>query len=148
VSKTPLAASAANPPPPIDLDTAQLDQIAGARGQNNGDVYQFAVPRRDLIRESGMEIGPVGKCDFTKLNLNLIEKIEIDCHIVWSGPADSPAMRRRFAVQALLTSQYSSISRTARLWASMSCIFSLCPHRLYCCHRGALFCPSAAEAAR
>jgi hypothetical protein len=58
VSKTPLAASAANPPSPIDLNTAQLDQIAGARGQNNGDVYQFAVPRRDLIRESGMEIGP------------------------------------------------------------------------------------------
>src|SRR5437667_4984332 len=46
VSKTPLAASAANPPPAIDLDTAQLDQIVGARGQNNGGVYQCAVRRR------------------------------------------------------------------------------------------------------
>src|SRR5437773_9204406 len=60
VSKTPLAASAANPPPAIDLDTAQLDQIIGARGQNNGGVYQFAVPRRDPISEGGMEITPVG----------------------------------------------------------------------------------------
>jgi Domain of Unknown Function (DUF1259) len=59
-SKTPLAASPANPPPAIDLDTAQLDQIIGARGQNNGGVYQFAVPRRDPISESGMEITPVG----------------------------------------------------------------------------------------
>ena len=60
LSKTPLAASAASPPPAIDLDTAQLDQIVGARGQNNGGVYQFAVPRRDPISESGMEITPVG----------------------------------------------------------------------------------------
>jgi hypothetical protein len=60
VSKTPLAASAASPPPAIDLDTAQLDQIVGGRGQNNGGVYQFAVPRRDPISESGMEIAPVG----------------------------------------------------------------------------------------
>jgi hypothetical protein len=59
-SKTPLAGSAASPPPAIDLDTAQLDQIVGARGQNNGGVYQFAVPRRDPISESGMEIAPVG----------------------------------------------------------------------------------------
>src|SRR5882762_2782106 len=58
-SKTPLAAPA-NPPPAIDLDTAQLDQIIGARGQNNGGVYQFAVPRRDPISASGMEITPVG----------------------------------------------------------------------------------------
>jgi Domain of Unknown Function (DUF1259) len=59
-SKTPLTVSAANPPPNIDLDTAQLDQTIGVRGQNNGGVYQFAVPRRDPISESGMEIAPVG----------------------------------------------------------------------------------------
>src|SRR5215218_11298557 len=39
-SKTPL--SAPTPPasqPPIDLDTAQLDQIIGVKGQANGGVY-------------------------------------------------------------------------------------------------------------
>src|SRR5438552_4480931 len=41
VSKTPLTApTAAAPPPAIDLDTAQLDQLSGAKGQANGGVTQ------------------------------------------------------------------------------------------------------------
>ena len=60
-SKTPLAApAAASPPPVIDLDTAQLDQIIGAKGQANGGVYQFGVPRRDPVMEGGIAIAPVG----------------------------------------------------------------------------------------
>ena len=60
-SKTPLAApSPASAPPAIDLDTAQLDQIVGVKGQANGGVYQFAVPRRDPVTESGMVLAPVG----------------------------------------------------------------------------------------
>jgi len=60
-SKTPLATpAAATPPPAVDLDTAQLDQIIGVKGQANGGVYQFAVPRRDAVTENGMEISPVG----------------------------------------------------------------------------------------
>src|SRR4051812_30534715 len=35
-SKTPLATPAAAPPPAVDLDTAQLDQIIGVKGQANG----------------------------------------------------------------------------------------------------------------
>src|SRR6476469_8455902 len=35
-SKTPLTAPAGGAPPPIDLDIAQLDQIIGVKGQNNG----------------------------------------------------------------------------------------------------------------
>src|SRR5258708_24783240 len=39
MSKTPLAApAAAAPPPAIDLDTAQLDQIIGVKGTANGGV--------------------------------------------------------------------------------------------------------------
>ena len=60
-SKTPLATpAAATPPPAVDLDTAQLDQIIGVKGQANGGVYQFAVPRRDAVTENGMQISPVG----------------------------------------------------------------------------------------
>src|SRR5450631_4526365 len=60
VSKTPLSLPApAAPPPAVDLDTAQLDQIIGAKGQANGGVYQFAVPRRDPITDSGMQMSPV-----------------------------------------------------------------------------------------
>src|SRR5262245_3835384 len=60
-SKTPLTPP--TPPaqqPAIDLDTAQLDQIIGAKGNPNGGVYGFAVPRRDPIKEGGMEIAPPG----------------------------------------------------------------------------------------
>jgi hypothetical protein len=58
LSKTPLnpPAAAPTPAPAIDLDTAQLDQIIGAKGQANGGVYQFNVPRRDPITESGMTV--------------------------------------------------------------------------------------------
>jgi Domain of Unknown Function (DUF1259) len=56
-SKTPLAAPAAAPPPAIDLDTAQLDQIIGAKGAANGGVYQFNVTRRDPIMDEGMMVG-------------------------------------------------------------------------------------------
>jgi hypothetical protein len=59
-SKTPLTAPAGEAPPPIDLDTEQLDQIIGVKGQNNGGVYQFAVPRRDPVSEGGMQLAPVG----------------------------------------------------------------------------------------
>jgi hypothetical protein len=60
-SKTSLTApAAAAPPPAVDLDTAQLDQIIGAKGQANGGVYQFGVPRRDPVTEGGMQLVPMG----------------------------------------------------------------------------------------
>jgi hypothetical protein len=60
-SKTPLATpAAAAPPPAVDLDTAQLDQLIGVKGQANGGVYQFNVPRRDPVTENGMQMAPVG----------------------------------------------------------------------------------------
>ena len=60
-SKTPLTVAAtATPPPPVDLDTAELDQIIGVKGQANSGVYQFNVPRRDAVTEEGMQLAPVG----------------------------------------------------------------------------------------
>ena len=60
-SKTPLTVPAATTPPPaVDLDTAQLDQIMGAKGQANGGVYQFGVPRRDPVTEADMRLSPAG----------------------------------------------------------------------------------------
>jgi Domain of Unknown Function (DUF1259) len=57
VSKTPLTAAPASQPPAVDLDTAQIDQILGAKGTNNGGVYAVNVPRRDPITEQGMAVG-------------------------------------------------------------------------------------------
>ena len=59
-SKTPLSGAPAAPasPPPIDLDTAALDQTLGAKGTNNGGVYQFSIPRAEPIKDNGMDVPP------------------------------------------------------------------------------------------
>jgi hypothetical protein len=66
-SKTPLAATtgssqpaAATPaaPPPIDLDTAALDQALGAKGANSGGIYQFSIPRAEAVKDGGMAVPP------------------------------------------------------------------------------------------
>jgi len=59
-SKTPLAVAPAapTPPPPIDLDTAALDQTLGAKGSNNGGIYQFSIPRAEPIKDDGMDVPP------------------------------------------------------------------------------------------
>jgi len=60
-SNTPLEVlPTTGPAPAIDFDIGQLDQIVGVKGQRNGGVYQFAVPRRDPIVEDGMAITPAG----------------------------------------------------------------------------------------
>jgi hypothetical protein len=58
-SKTPaVSPTPAGPPPTVDLDTAQLDQIMDAKGQANGGVYQFNVLRRDAVTMDGMAMTP------------------------------------------------------------------------------------------
>src|SRR5215472_7007059 len=59
-SKTPLSAAAPAPasPPQIDLDTAAIDQTLGAKGTNNGGVYQFGIPRAEPIKDNGMDVPP------------------------------------------------------------------------------------------
>jgi Domain of Unknown Function (DUF1259) len=59
-SKTPLstASAAPTPPPPIDLDTAALDQTLGAKGTNSGGVYQFSIPRAEPIKDGNMDVPP------------------------------------------------------------------------------------------
>ena len=60
-SKTPLSTGPAGPataPPPIDLDTAAIDQALSAKGANNGGVYQFGIPRAEPIKDAGMAVPP------------------------------------------------------------------------------------------
>jgi hypothetical protein len=59
-SKTPFSAAPAvsTTPPPIDLDTAALDQTLGAKGANNGGVYQFSIPRAEPIKDGNMDVPP------------------------------------------------------------------------------------------
>jgi hypothetical protein len=59
LSKTPLGdATAANAAAPqaIDLDTAMIDNILGAKGKAVGGVYQFGIPRAATVKDGGMDI--------------------------------------------------------------------------------------------
>jgi uncharacterized protein DUF1259 len=68
LSKTPLVAAvsgssqqAAAPAvpatrPAIDLDTAAIDQTLGAKGTNNGGVYQVGIPRAEPVKDGGMTV--------------------------------------------------------------------------------------------
>src|SRR6266850_5275782 len=59
-SKTPLvAAPTPIEPPEIDFDTAAVDQALGAKGANNGGVYQFGIPRAEPIKDGGMDVPTV-----------------------------------------------------------------------------------------
>jgi hypothetical protein len=61
VSKTPMTApTAPATPPAVDLDSAQIEQIIGVKGQANGGVLQFNLPRRDAVIMEGMRMAPVG----------------------------------------------------------------------------------------
>jgi hypothetical protein len=56
-SRTPLvAAPTPIEPPEIDFDTTSVDQALGAKGTNNGGVYQFSIPRAEPVADGGMEI--------------------------------------------------------------------------------------------
>jgi Domain of Unknown Function (DUF1259) len=58
-SKTPgVSPAPVTPAPTVDLDTTQLDQIINAKGQANGGVYQFNIPRRDPMIMDGMVMTP------------------------------------------------------------------------------------------
>jgi hypothetical protein len=56
-SKTPIgAAPAGAAPPAIDLDTAAIDRALGAKGTNNGGIYQYGIQRAEPIAHGDMVI--------------------------------------------------------------------------------------------
>ena len=101
-SKTPLTVAAAAPPPAVDLDTAQLDQIIGVKGTNNGGVYAFAVPRRDPVSEGGDGDGsgrPDGGCAGHQLSADRVRQGRhhgrLRAHRRGSQPGDQCAACKR-----------------------------------------------------
>jgi len=49
-------AGSANASAATDLDTLAIARTLGVAGKSNGGVFQVSVPRRDTIRDSGMEV--------------------------------------------------------------------------------------------
>src|SRR5215467_7854911 len=96
-SKTPFNPPPASPPPQpaIDLDTAQLDKIIGVKGNPNGGVYAFAVPRRDPVTEMGMALppGPTGVATAINFQPTGDGKAAVTGDFVVTGEEVNPMMR-------------------------------------------------------
>jgi len=109
-SKTPLTIAAATSPPAVDLDTTQLDQIIGVKGQNNGGVYAFAVPRRDPVSEGGMDMAPAGPMGVA-LGINFQPtgggKAAITGDFVLTGEEVNPVIKTLFANGIEVTAVHS-----------------------------------------
>jgi hypothetical protein len=63
-SRTPLPGRVQGAPAPlgagaaVGFDLDAVERIIGFKGQNNGGVYQFSIPRGDVIRMEGMTLSP------------------------------------------------------------------------------------------
>ena len=59
LSKTPFEApSGASQSQQMDLDTAAIDKIMGAKGKANGGVLSYGIPRAEKINDEGMPVPP------------------------------------------------------------------------------------------
>jgi hypothetical protein len=59
LTKTPFgAAPAASAAPQIDLDTAMINRVLGAKGRIAGGVYQIGIPRAEPVTDNGMAVPP------------------------------------------------------------------------------------------
>jgi hypothetical protein len=54
----PPAAAPAAPQPPVDLDTAGIDQALGRKGTADGGLYKFTIARRDTLTDAGHQLPP------------------------------------------------------------------------------------------
>ncbi len=93
VSNTPFDAptTTAGPAPAVDLDTAKLDQIMGVKGTATGGVYQFGVPRRDPVMESGMQVNtPLGGANAINFQPNGNGKAAITGDFLVTGDEVNP----------------------------------------------------------
>jgi hypothetical protein len=96
-SKTPMSTAASGASQPaVDLNTAQLDEIIGTKGQANVGVYQFGVPRRGQVTEGSMAIippGPMGLATAINFQPTGDGKAAITGDFVLAGNEVNPVIR-------------------------------------------------------
>jgi hypothetical protein len=101
-------ATTAGPAPTIDLDSAKLDQIMGVKGTATGGVFQFAVPRRDPILESGMQVnGPLGGANAINFQPTGNGKAAITGDFLVTGNEVNPLIRALRAADIEVTAIHS-----------------------------------------
>ena len=109
-SKTPFdpPATTAGPAPAVDLDTAKVDEAMGAKGTANGGVYQFGIPRRDPVTESGMQVsGALGGANAINFQPTGNGKAAITGDFLVTGNEVNPLIRALRAADIEVTAIHS-----------------------------------------
>jgi hypothetical protein len=109
-SKTPFdpPATTAGPAPAVDLDTAKIDEAMGAKGTANGGVYQFGIPRRDPVTESGMQVsGALGGANAINFQPTGNGKAAITGDFLVTGNEVNPLIRALRAADIEVTAIHS-----------------------------------------
>jgi hypothetical protein len=109
-SKTPFdpPATTSGPAPAVDLDTAKLDEIMGAKGTANGGVYQFGIPRREPVLESGMQVtGALGGANGINFQPTGNGKAAITGDFLVTGNEVNPLIRALRAADIEVTAIHS-----------------------------------------
>jgi hypothetical protein len=57
-TKTPFEAVPVSEPTKIAFDKASVDEALGFQGKNNGGVYQFSIPKADILKADGVAVAP------------------------------------------------------------------------------------------
>ncbi len=110
LSKTPAESgqAASAPASPPDLPSAQIDEILGAKGKVTGGVYQFSVPRRDPITESGMTVpGAMGSANAINFQPTGAGKAAITGDFVVTADEVNPLIRALRANEIEVTAIHS-----------------------------------------
>jgi hypothetical protein len=99
LSKTPLGnpapvAAAGTSPPALDLDTAMIDRVLGAKGTVAAGVYQVSIRRAETIKDGDMEV-PVAMGSAEAINFQPTGggKVAITGDLVLTGAEVNPALR-------------------------------------------------------
>jgi hypothetical protein len=58
LTKTPLSAPTPSQPGSLDLNTRQLDALLGSHGKATNGVYQYSIPRAEIITDGGVTLPP------------------------------------------------------------------------------------------
>lgn len=95
-SKTPFGSGpgASSGSDKVDLPTGQLDEIMKAKGHAAGGVYQYGIPRKDPIREEGMDVpAPMGSANAVNFQPTGNGKAAITGDFVVRGDEVNPLIR-------------------------------------------------------
>lgn len=76
------------PPPPVDIDTAGVEQALGRKGTSDSGLFKYSIPRKDTIVEDGHVLPPASLNLTTVINFQPVGggRAAINGDFILTGP--------------------------------------------------------------